>query len=67
MILQYNLKLIFCKMMWKAFISRCNSFIYTFPKSFKFGWSQAGFQSEMGTPWSEDSNSDTFGFMIKKT
>jgi Beta-glucosidase/6-phospho-beta-glucosidase/beta-galactosidase len=31
-----------------------------FPKSFRFGWSQAGFQSEMGTPGSEDPNSDWY-------
>ncbi len=30
----------------------------SFPKGFKFGWSQSGFQSEMGTPGSEDPNSD---------
>ena len=30
------------------------------PKSFRFGWSQAGFQSEMGTPGSEDPNSDWY-------
>ncbi len=32
----------------------------SFPKSFKFGWSQAGFQSEMGTFGSEDKNSDWY-------
>ena len=32
----------------------------SFPKSFKFGWSQAGFQSEMGTPGSEDPNTDWY-------
>ncbi|GGP20579.1 beta-galactosidase [Thermocladium modestius] len=31
-----------------------------FPKDFKFGWSQAGFQSEMGLPGDEDPNSDWF-------
>jgi Beta-glucosidase/6-phospho-beta-glucosidase/beta-galactosidase len=32
----------------------------SFPKGFLFGWSQAGFQSEMGTPGSEDPNSDWY-------
>ncbi|WP_069807187.1 beta-galactosidase BgaS [Vulcanisaeta thermophila] len=32
----------------------------SFPSSFLFGWSQSGFQSEMGTPGSEDPNSDWF-------
>jgi len=31
-----------------------------FPSTFKFGWSQAGFQSEMGTPGSEDPNTDWY-------
>ncbi|TRM97087.1 beta-galactosidase, partial [Sulfolobus sp. E1] len=35
----------------------------SFPKSFKFGWSQAGFQSEMGTPGSEDPNSDWYAWV----
>ncbi|WP_252900446.1 hypothetical protein [Vulcanisaeta sp. JCM 14467] len=30
----------------------------TFPKNFRFGWSQAGFQHEMGIPGDEDPNSD---------
>ncbi|WP_188602641.1 beta-galactosidase BgaS [Vulcanisaeta souniana] len=30
----------------------------SFPRSFRFGWSQAGFQSEMGIPGDEDPNSD---------
>lgn len=32
----------------------------SFPREFKFGWSQAGFQSEMGLPGSEDPNSDWY-------
>ncbi|WP_243679920.1 hypothetical protein [Vulcanisaeta souniana] len=32
--------------------------ILSFPRSFRFGWSQAGFQSEMGIPGDEDPNSD---------
>ncbi|MGC9113197.1 beta-galactosidase BgaS [Acidilobus sp.] len=35
----------------------------TFPKDFLFGWSQAGFQSEMGTPGSEDPNSDWYAWV----
>nr|7UZ1_A Chain A, Beta-galactosidase [Saccharolobus solfataricus]7UZ1_B Chain B, Beta-galactosidase [Saccharolobus solfataricus]7UZ2_A Chain A, Beta-galactosidase [Saccharolobus solfataricus]7UZ2_B Chain B, Beta-galactosidase [Saccharolobus solfataricus]AAA72843.1 beta-D-galactosidase (lacS) (EC 3.2.1.23) [Saccharolobus solfataricus]prf//1905394A beta galactosidase [Saccharolobus solfataricus] len=34
--------------------------MYSFPNSFRFGWSQAGFQSEMGTPGSEDPNTDWY-------
>lgn len=34
--------------------------MYSFPKSFRFGWSQSGFQFEMGTPGSEDPNSDWY-------
>ena len=34
-----------------------------FPKDFRFGWSQAGFQSEMGTPGSEDKNSDWYAWV----
>jgi beta-galactosidase len=34
-----------------------------FPSNFKFGWSQAGFQSEMGFPGSEDPNSDWFAWV----
>ncbi|ADN50966.1 beta-galactosidase BgaS [Vulcanisaeta distributa] len=30
----------------------------SFPKGFRFGWSQAGFQHEMGIPGDEDTNSD---------
>ncbi|MEM0304887.1 MAG: beta-galactosidase BgaS [Saccharolobus sp.] len=40
--------------------------MYSFPKSFKFGWSQAGFQSEMGTPGSEDPNSDWYVWVHDK-
>ncbi|MEM0305198.1 MAG: family 1 glycosylhydrolase, partial [Saccharolobus sp.] len=40
--------------------------MYTFPKSFKFGWSQAGFQSEMGIPGSEDPNSDWYVWVHDK-
>jgi beta-galactosidase len=32
----------------------------SFPPDFKFGWSQSGFQSEMGFPNSEDPNSDWY-------
>jgi beta-galactosidase len=32
----------------------------SFPPDFRFGWSQAGFQSEMGFPGSEDPNSDWY-------
>ncbi|BCU68052.1 beta-galactosidase [Sulfolobales archaeon HS-7] len=32
----------------------------TFKPGFKFGWSQAGFQSEMGLPGGEDPNSDWY-------
>jgi beta-galactosidase len=35
----------------------------SFPSDFKFGWSQAGFQSEMGFPGSEDSNSDWYAWV----
>jgi len=35
----------------------------SFPKGFLFGWSQAGFQSEMGTPGSEDPNSDWYAWV----
>ncbi len=34
--------------------------MFRFPLNFKFGWSQAGFQSEMGTLESEDPNSDWY-------
>ena len=40
--------------------------MYSFPKSFKFGWSQSGFQSEMGTPGSEDPNSDWYVWVHDK-
>jgi beta-galactosidase len=35
----------------------------SFPSDFKFGWSQAGFQSEMGVPGSEDPNSDWYAWV----
>ncbi len=34
-----------------------------FPSGFMIGWSQAGFQSEMGLPGSEDPNSDWFAWV----
>ncbi len=37
-----------------------------FPKSFRFGWSQAGFQFEMGVPGDEDPNSDWFVWVHDK-
>lgn len=38
----------------------------SFPKSFKFGWSQSGFQSEMGGPNSVDRNTDWFKWVHDK-
>ncbi|MEB3691183.1 MAG: beta-galactosidase BgaS [Caldisphaeraceae archaeon] len=35
---------------------------YNFPKKFKFGWSQSGFQHEMGLPGSEDKRSDWYSW-----
>lgn len=38
----------------------------SFPKNFKFGWSMSGFQFEMGTPGSEDPNSDWYVWVHDK-
>lgn len=38
----------------------------SFPKSFEFGWSQSGFQSEMGGKGSLDGNSDWFKWVHDK-